>query len=70
MQRVADERTTTEVDRPAVEDELTDAADETPVNAGTPAHRTDVPVSTDVQLRARSDLTQPPLPPAQGCHGH
>ena len=63
VQSVANERTTAEVGRSAVEGELTDAADEAPANPGTPAHHTDVSVSTDIQFRARSDLAQPALPP-------
>jgi len=65
MQCVANERTTTHVNHSPVDDESTDAADETDLYPCSPAHQTDVSIATDVQLFTGSDLTQPPLTQAQ-----
>jgi len=57
VQSVTNERTTTQVHWSPVDNERSDAADETPPNTGLPAHQTGVPVATDVQFLARSDLS-------------
>jgi len=61
VQCVANERMTAEVGRSSVDDEPTDAADETPLSARTSTDHTHVSVSADVQRRASADLNQSAL---------
>jgi len=61
VQRVANKHATSHINRLAVDEETTHAADKPPLYSSTSADQTDVSVPADIQFLPRRNLTQPTL---------